>query len=151
LKLAIEDYRQRNEGPILGKASAFFCRVTDGEYAGLKVDFDDKDQPRLVGVRPAGLGMVAANRLSDGTADALYLALRLASLEAHLDEHNPVPLIVDDCLVQFDDDRAAAALAILSELAQRTQVILFTHHRHLIELAAAALPAGGYHLHELGK
>jgi len=151
LKLAIEDYRQRNEGPILGKASAFFCRVTDGEYAGLKVDFDDKDQPRLVGVRPAGLGMVAANRLSDGTADALYLALRLASLEAHLDEHNPVPLIVDDCLVQFDDDRAAAALAILSELAQRTQVILFTHHRHLIELAAAALPADGYHLHELGK
>lgn len=151
LKLAIEDYRQRNEGPILGKASTFFSRVTGGEYEGLKVDFDDKDQPRLVAVRPAGLGRVAANQLSDGTADALYLALRLASLETHLDEHNPVPLIVDDCLIQFDDDRAAAALMILSELARRTQVILFTHHRHLLDLADVTLPANGFHVHELSK
>jgi uncharacterized protein YhaN len=58
---------------------------------------------------------------------------------------------VDDCLVQFDDDRAAAALQILSEMSTRTQVILFTHHQHLLELAAENLPPGGFHSHRLDK
>lgn len=151
LKLAIEHYRQQNEGPILGKASRFFSRMTGGEYESLRVDFDDKDQPRLIGVRPQRGGTVAANRMSDGTADALYLSLRLASLEVHLDECEPVPLIVDDCLVQFDDDRATAALEILSEMANRTQVILFTHHCHLLELAERSLPPDSYHTHRLEK
>lgn len=151
LKLAIEHYRQQNEGPILGKASRFFSRMTGGEYEALRVDFDDKDQPRLIGVRPGRAGGVAANRMSDGTADALYLSLRLASLEVHLDECEPVPLIVDDCLVQFDDDRATAALEILSDMANRTQVILFTHHRHLLELAENSLTPGSYHTHRLVK
>ena len=151
LKLAIEHYRQQNEGPILGKASRFFSRMTGGEYEALRVDFDEKDQPRLMGVRPGRGGTVAANRMSDGTADALYLSLRLASLEVHLDECEPVPLIVDDCLVQFDDDRATAALEILSDMANRTQVILFTHHRHLLELAENSLPPDSYHTHRLVK
>ncbi len=151
LKLAIEHYRQQNEGPILGKASRFFSRMTGGEYEALRVDFDEKDQPRLIGVRPGRGGTVAANRMSDGTADALYLSLRLASLEVHLDECEPVPLIVDDCLVQFDDDRATAALEILSDMANRTQVILFTHHRHLLELAENSLPPDSYHTHRLVK
>jgi uncharacterized protein YhaN len=89
--------------------------------------------------------------MSDGTADALYLSLRLASLEVHLDSHNPIPLIVDDCLVQFDDDRASAALKILSEMSTLTQVILFTHHQHLLDLAAENLPPGGFHSHRLDK
>ena len=48
--------------------------------------------------------------MSDGTADQLYLALRLASLETYLDDHEPIPLVVDDILVNFDDARALAAL-----------------------------------------
>ena len=153
LKQAIELYRQRNEGPVLRTASRFFSRITRGEYESLRVEDDDK--PRLVGVRPGRAGTVVANRtvvangMSDGTADALYLSLRLASLESHLDECDPVPLIVDDCLVQFDDDRSIEALKIFAELSQRTQVILFTHHRHLIELAEGALPRGAYHVHRL--
>src|SRR5690606_7623711 len=94
---------------------------------------------------------VPAAAMSDGTADALYLSLRLASLLVHLDTHAPIPLIVDDCLIQFDDVRTAAALQILSELGQRTQVILFTHHQHLIELAQAQLSPGSYHVHRLDK
>jgi uncharacterized protein YhaN len=147
LKQAIELYRQQNEGPVLRTASRFFSRITRGEYESLRVEDDDK--PRLVGVRPGRGGTVVANGMSDGTADALYLSLRLASLESHLDECDPVPLIVDDCLVQFDDDRSIEALKVFAELSQRTQVILFTHHRHLIELAEGALPRGAYHVHRL--
>jgi len=81
----------------------------------------------------------------------LYLALRLASLQVHLDTHAPIPLIVDDCLIQFDDARSAAALQILSELGEHTQVILFTHHQHLIDLAQSNLLPGRYHIHRLDK
>ncbi len=62
---------------------------------------------------------------SDGTADQLYLALRLAVAE----ELTPdAPLILDDALVRFDDVRLAAALNILKETANNKQVILFTCH-----------------------
>ena len=151
LKRAIEHYRENNEGPVLRRASNFFNRLTDGEYHSLQIEFDDKDHPKLVGVRPDAKSTVVANLMSDGTADALYLSLRLASLEVHLDTHHPVPLIVDDCLVQFDDDRASAALKILSELSARTQVILFTHHQHLLELARENLPPDGFHAHRFDK
>jgi uncharacterized protein YhaN len=60
---------------------------------------------------------------SDGTMDQLYLSLRLAVAE----ELTPkAPLILDDVLVRFDDERMRAAVAILRELAQNRQVILFT-------------------------
>lgn len=151
LKRAIAHYRENNEGPVLRLASNYFSRLTDGEYESLQIEFDDKDQPNLMGVRPSSKSSVVAHLMSDGTADALYLSLRLASLEVHLDTHYPIPLIVDDCLVQFDDDRAAAALEILSEMSTRTQVILFTHHQHLLDLAAENLPPGGFHSHRLDK
>jgi uncharacterized protein YhaN len=60
---------------------------------------------------------------SDGTADQLYLALRLAVAE----ELTPSsPLVLDDALVRFDDTRLAAAMEILKEESQTKQVILFT-------------------------
>ena len=60
---------------------------------------------------------------SDGTVDQLYLALRLAVAE----ELTPdAPLVLDDALVRFDDDRLKAALEVLEEIAKEKQVILFT-------------------------
>ena len=60
---------------------------------------------------------------SDGTADQLYLALRLAVAEELTPE---APLVLDDALVRFDDTRLAAAMEILKEEATNKQVILFT-------------------------
>ena len=73
--------------------------------------------------------------MSEGTRDQLYLALRLATLEQHLDGGEPVPFVVDDILVGFDDTRTDACLRVLSELAARTQVLLFTHHKRVAEIA----------------
>jgi uncharacterized protein YhaN len=56
-------------------------------------------------------------------------------LEEYLANNEPMPFIVDDILIRFDDFRAAAALAALADLSRRTQIIFFTHHRHLVELA----------------
>jgi len=87
-----------------------------------------------MGVRSSGQD-VGVDGMSDGTCDQLYLSLRLASLEKHLQENEPLPFIIDDLLINFDDQRAEATLKLLSELASKTQVIFFTHHQHLVELA----------------
>lgn len=134
LRGEIERYRERNQGPILKRASEIFSRLTLGSFAGLKTNFDDGDRPILVGTRSSGETVVVEG-MSDGTCDQLYLALRLASLVHYLEANEPMPFIVDDILVNFDNERAKAALEVLIELAGRTQVIFFTHHRHLVELA----------------
>lgn len=77
--------------------------------------------------------------MSDGTADQLYLALRLAGVAEYLARNEAMPFIVDDILIKFDDGRAVAALKVLAELSIKTQVIFFTHHRHLVELAGENL------------
>ena len=148
---AADRYRRKHQGPVLGRAGGYFRRLTLGSFAGLDVAFDDADEPTLVGLRPPAVDEkgVAADpvrlppaAMSDGTRDQLYLALRLAGLAETASKRPPyatAPLIVDDVFDRFDDDRSAAALAVLAELSESVQVIVFTHHRHLAELAAATL------------
>jgi uncharacterized protein YhaN len=73
--------------------------------------------------------------MSSGTRDQLYLALRLASLEKFMEGSEPMPFIVDDILVDFDDERSESALIALSQIAKKTQVIMFTHHSRVVEQA----------------
>jgi uncharacterized protein YhaN len=87
--------------------------------------------------------------MSEGARDQLYLALRLATLERYLDHAEPLPFIVDDILVNFDDERSAATLKVLAELSRKTQVILFTHHAHLRDLAAGLRNGTGVFVREL--
>ena len=87
--------------------------------------------------------------MSDGSRDQLYLSLRLATLEQHLGKGEPMPFVVDDILIGFDDKRTRVCLEVLSELARRTQVLLFTHHRRVTELASAVNGAAGVFIHEL--
>jgi chromosome segregation ATPase len=140
LTLAMERFREKSQGPILRMASELFKRITCGSFEGLRADRDPDGHPVLVGVRKAGKETVAVEGMSDGTADQLYLSLRLAGLGHYLDSNEALPFIVDDILIKFDNARAVAALQALAELSRRTQVIFFTHHQHLLELAATHLP-----------
>jgi len=92
---------------------------------------------------------VRVEGMSDGTTDQLYLALRLASLETYLKNNEPMPFIVDDILIRFDDKRATAALQVLAELSTKTQVIFFTHHQHLVELAETNIDSTTLFKHSL--
>jgi len=136
LRNEIERYRQQHQGPLLERASEHFAVLTRGSFASLRADFNEKDEPVLVGVRPND-ERVYVEGMSSGTRDQLYLALRLASLEKYMESAEPMPFIVDDILVHFDDERSRATLGVLAELARKTQIILFTHHRRLVEQAQA--------------
>jgi uncharacterized protein YhaN len=141
LNMAIERYRDRSQGPILECASRLFEQITSGSFSALRAEYDSGGQPVLVGVRKGSGDIVSIDGMSDGTADQLYLALRLAGLETYLENNEPIPFIVDDILIKFDNERAVATLQVLAELSQKTQVIFFTHHRHLVELAETRLDA----------
>jgi uncharacterized protein YhaN len=149
LQEEMERFRREHRGPILARASDYFARLSCASFAGVESDFDDKDQPVLLGVRPNG-ERVRVEGMSTGTRDQLYLALRLASLEHSLERAEALPLVVDDILIQFDDQRARATLEALAELSRKSQVILFTHHARVAE-QAEALRAGGadVYLHRL--
>lgn len=151
LQQEIERYRETHAGDLVKAAGALFARVTCGAFSGLGERLTEKEQPMLVGLRADGSRTeeVTVEGMSAGTRDQLYLALRLAYLERHLQRNPPFPLILDNVLVNFDDERAAAALAVFGEFSRGTQVILFTHHQHLRELARAAVPAEILFEHEL--
>ncbi|MDE0863704.1 MAG: AAA family ATPase [Rubripirellula sp.] len=135
LNAAIEEHRGKNQGPVLRRASTIFSQITLGSFKELRADFNDRGEPVLTGVRATIGEAVPVSGMSDGTCDQLYLALRLASLETWLDRHESIPFIVDDVLLNFDDSRAIASLEVLAELSHRTQVVFFTHHQHLVDMA----------------
>lgn len=141
LRWAIDRYRREKQAPILKRAGELFATLTGNSFSALRVDFDDQDRARLIGMRPNSAA-VGVSGMSVGTADQLYLALRIASIEDYLDRGAPLPFIADDIFINFDDERAAAGLKVLSELATRTQVLFFTHHRHLVEIARATFGEG---------
>lgn len=150
LRRHIERYREENQDPVIKRASEIFPRLTLNSFSRLKTSFDEKDHPVLVGVRPAG-EEIEVSGMSDGTRDQLFLALRLASLERQLASGEPLPLVVDDILIKFDDARSRVTLEQLAEAARRTQVLFFTHHSHLVELAQTVIPGQLLKIHRLDK
>jgi uncharacterized protein YhaN len=148
LEERIEDYRRKNQAPVLAMAGRLFSRLTMGSYANLRDELDDSGKPFLLGVRPDNKE-IPVLKMSEGTRDQLYLSLRIATLEQHLQTTEPVPFVVDDILVGFDDNRTRVCLEILAEMAGLTQVLLFTHHRRVIEIAGSLHATAGIFLHEL--
>jgi len=148
LREEIERYRAENQDPVLRIASRYFSELTLGSFAGLRTDVDDQGQPVLTGVRPTGAWLQVAG-MSSGTRDQLYLALRLATLEWRIQSSEPMPFIVDDILINFDDERSGATLKALGDLAVKTQVILFTHHGQILEAARAMGSHGRVFIHRL--
>ena len=148
VKREIERYRKAHQGPILKKATEIFRGLTLGAFSELRADIDDQGLPILTAVKGSG-SSIGVESMSDGTRDQLYLALRLASLHVRLAEDEPMPFIVDDILVNFDDRRSRAALEALGELAKDNQVILFTHHQQIVDQAETLGSTAGIVIHRL--
>ena len=132
---------QSRFSPDLGKRSAeIFTKLTGGKYNKVLLDRDMAPSAQEAGQmlpRQAAL-------LSQGTADQLYLAVRLAICQMVLPEEQAAPILLDDALVTFDDRRLAAALQYLAELGERRQILLFTCQSRERRCLEAMCP-GRYH------
>jgi uncharacterized protein YhaN len=140
LRWAIERHRRERQDPLLARAGTLFRRLTLGRYSDLRIDHDAA-VPRLLGVADGGRSAIDVDAMSDGTADQLFLALRLAAAEQSVASGVRLPFLADDLFINFDDDRAKAGFEVLAELATSTQVLFFTHHAHLADLARGVVGA----------
>lgn len=132
LTLALEELAQANSelqarfSPRLNKRSGeLMQRLTGGKYSSVALT---RDFQAMAGEADQVLPRRAIT-LSQGTADQLYLAVRLAVCELVLPSEEPIPLMLDDALANFDDGRMALALELLYELSKKRQILLFTCHR----------------------
>ncbi|HHU07666.1 MAG TPA: hypothetical protein GXZ59_04910, partial [Clostridiaceae bacterium] len=147
-----DEEMRRNFSPVLRKLTAkYLDKLTLGRYDDVLIDTDMKLQLHMTGETQ----FREAEYMSGGCYDQVYLALRLALSELITQEERP-PLILDDVLVQFDDERMQAALTLLAELSREEsvrdrlgesrQVLLFSCHDII---ATAAEIVGGFDIQRM--
>lgn len=117
---AKDQYRRQRLPRILNRARDYFEKITSGEYVSLQLD----QTGGFIAGRNDGRHF-RADELSRGTAEQLYLSLRLALAE-RICPGEKLPLIIDEGLVNFDARRTDRVLSLLKEVSQERQVILFT-------------------------
>ncbi|MGO4336298.1 AAA family ATPase [Labrys sp. KB_33_2] len=138
LEAGLERQLRSEQGPLIARAGGLFATITAGGFSGIATLYDEADRLRLAARRPDG-GTTDIGGLSEGTRDQLYLSLRLAHLEAMAGRREVPPFIGDDLVMTFDEERVAAALQVLAAKGSGLQKILFTHHRHVVEIARERL------------
>ncbi|MBR0965357.1 AAA family ATPase [Bradyrhizobium diazoefficiens] len=144
---ALQVYRDRHRSSMMARASEAFSLISRGKYSEL-VTQSSNGSELLIAKAVDGSSKIASE-LSKGTRFQLYLALRVAGYHEFARAHAPAPFLADDIMETFDDFRAEEAFRLLSGMAMKGQVVYFTHHRHLCEIAKAVAPAAV--IHELGS
>lgn len=136
----LEGFERERQPAVLRRAAEHLATVTAGAYRRVLQQEDDvlvtdaDDQPWPVAT------------LSRGTAEQLYLCLRLALAEDLATHRARLPFVMDDALVNFDPHRAARVAQRLATIADDTQVLYFTCHPQTVELLEDAGAAAVYDL-----
>jgi uncharacterized protein YhaN len=123
-------YERERQPEVVHAAESHFERITGGRYARIVAPPGDAS----VRVETEGGESRATEELSRGTGEQLYLALRFGLIEEFARHAEPLPVVMDDILVNFDADRAARAASAIRDLAERHQVLYFTCHPWTAEL-----------------
>ncbi|MHB1475902.1 MAG: ATP-binding protein, partial [Dermatophilaceae bacterium] len=144
LDRTLDTYGSQDSRPLLRRAGEILDRLTVGRWVALSA-YEDQGTKTLRVLRLDG-EPVEPSGLSEGTADQVFLALRLAAVaEQHADRlergEPALPFVLDDALIAFDDSRTNEALQLLHELAEDLQVVVFTHHEHVASAAASLVGA----------
>lgn len=122
------EVRQSYGSELEKSASKIFAGLTGGRYDAMSISksFD------IAVNKVDTFGSKELDYLSSGTQDQAYLALRLA-LAKLINEDNPLPIILDDSLAQYDDTRTTKALEFLNDYSKEGQILMFTCHNHIVE------------------
>lgn len=133
---AIAVWEKKSQPEVYRIASELFALMTDNAWRSVRINPDNQIEvtDALMTTRPPEL-------LSLGTRQQLYLALRIALLVTAENVGVSLPILADDILVNFDDERRRGAARALAYLAEHRQVILFTCHADVVTLLQEADPA----------
>ncbi|MGD0896494.1 MAG: AAA family ATPase [Thermoguttaceae bacterium] len=124
-------YEQERQPETLREASDYLGRLTQGRYRRVWTPLGQQ----VLRVDDADGHSLGVEVLSRGTREQLFLSLRLALAACYARRGAPLPLVLDDVLVNFDADRARAAAAVLRDFAAAGhQLLVFTCHEHIAGL-----------------
>ncbi|RMH06730.1 MAG: hypothetical protein D6704_06820 [Nitrospirae bacterium] len=127
LEKARQIYERERQPAVLRDASRFFLMMTGGRYVNIRVPLGEmRLELEMADGRVRG-----TECLSRGTAEQLYLAMRLAFIREYAKHAGALPLIVDDIFVNFDPNRAKATIQVFGEVAATHQILVFTCHPHI--------------------
>jgi uncharacterized protein YhaN len=127
------DFERTHQPLALAEAGRMFSRLTGGKYSRVWSPLGER---RLVVSDDQGHSFPVQS-LSRATREQLLLAVRLAVVRELARQGTTLPMILDDVFVNFDEQRARAAVDLLVELGEQgQQVLFFTCHNHLAQLFA---------------
>ncbi|PKQ37989.1 MAG: hypothetical protein CVT59_05230 [Actinobacteria bacterium HGW-Actinobacteria-1] len=133
---AQERYERERQPEVVKRAEEIFRTLTGERYVGLSVPLGS-NRLEVFDERSAAK---TSMELSRGTAEALYLALRLG-LVSQLEDVGPgLPILMDDVLVNLDPERRRGAAVAVADLARERQIVLFTCHPDTAELLGQIAP-----------
>ncbi|MDO8847996.1 MAG: AAA family ATPase [Coriobacteriia bacterium] len=134
---AQDRYQRERQPEVVRSASRHFTTMTDGRYTGLAVPLGDG----RIEVFDARANTRTSELLSRGTAEQLYLAVRLGLIGQLGEVGAGLPVLMDDVLVNFDPARRRGAAEAIAELASGRQVVFFTCHPETADMMAEVADA----------
>ncbi|MHC4267922.1 MAG: ATP-binding protein [Planctomycetota bacterium] len=135
LKKAMTIYERERQPFVLKHAGQYLNKITKQRYIRV---IKKAEGNKLVVETPEGL-QKSVTALSRGTAEQLYLSMRLAFIKEYANRVGTLPLIVDDILVNFDSQRAKTTIRLLNEISKENQIIMFTCHPHTLDLCKSEI------------
>ncbi len=120
LRRTLAQHERERQPAVVAEAAAHFRRVTGGRYVGLLAGAGTEGH-QAIRVLTAGGEAIEAHHLSRGTIEQLYLCLRLGLADSFAERSVSLPIVLDDVLVNFDPERAAAVADELAESSRSHQ------------------------------
>lgn len=128
-------YEEERQPQVLQAASAYLAEMTGGTYRRILMKMGSQE----LMAEHRDHGPISSSYLSRGTAEQLYLAMRLA-LSGAVSGQAAMPVLLDDLFVNFDAARMEGTLSVLKRISERHQVIMMTCHAHVVDSVKAQFP-----------
>ncbi|MGE7601944.1 AAA family ATPase [Peribacillus sp. NPDC097675] len=128
LNKTLDRYKRERLPKVIAEAEQHLSFLTNGRYRKIILEQSGEglSLERSDGVK------FKAEEVSRGTAEQIYVSLRLA-LADHTFSEDPFPLIIDDSFVNFDANRTKRMLELLIQVSEQRQILFFTCHDHILD------------------
>lgn len=129
LDAAKQEYEKTRQPGVIRSAESLFSQITGGSYRRI-IKTIDQDEVLIENERHQRKGVLEMSR---GTREQLYLAMRFGLIDEYETRSEPLPAVMDDVFVNFDDERDEHIIEILNQFGKQRQVIVLTCHQRSLE------------------
>lgn len=130
---AISKYEDTRQPEVIKTAKDVFSHITNTQYPTVLMQAETQE---LI-IKDSSGNSKNVTEMSRGTMEELYFSMRLGLIEEYEKRAEPMPYVMDDTFVNFDDDRRILAIEALDKFAKNRQVIILTCHKSIMDLYAS--------------